>query len=1483
MYGKLRLWLCLVYIFIASSMYIAATLEKEMGSIGVSIGIVAEDSAKAESGYFSNVITSGDLMNIGSDYINIVNLNQSVIKAVMNYVKNKDKGVIESNKDVGNKLKEVDYLIVIEKIEKGIKATVLNVKTWQTVANENFEYDDSSMKEDMIKRDIGEFLVDVFYNKIEWNAKVILKGKKLILDYVDPRAEAFGNVGLIKVRVAKDDEQFLSVFKAKINYDGKGKAEIPLGSEIGKIIMKAFNNDETVYIYVKPLNGPAFSIKDYSRNQFDKNLIFTGNLRVIETTNKLLKIKADEGSKFFIYRLDHERNFIRQIFSNEIPIGNSNIYLLVTNDEIETDIMINSLMYELKRVGNVFINYEVNSPPNSVKNLRIKNLSEKRYEVYWDESTDPDGKIKGYRIRVLSENQKEVFNDVVSDTKKEIDLSKWKHGKFTVEVRAIDDKNAEGPASTVEVLIKNHPPVIDVEEKEEVHVGDVLPLKVIDEDGDDIVKIKAHIENNILPITEEGIKIPSFVDRNKEVKIKVEARDSQGATSCKELTLRISNRSPKILMKDNLTVKNDKEYGIEVEDPDEDIVHVTYEILKEGKKVKEASGNLIKIKGIKPGSYTLMIYAKDDFGGSSYKKVNLTVENSPPIIQMPDVIKVKNGEKIELIAKDPDGDNIDWDYEIGEIEGGVTVLQKGKSTIALYGMKPGNKYKVKLTATDENNQSNYKEIVVEAEDSPPVISSVSGKERIKVGEYFVVSYKDVDNNVEAIEATVDGKRMRVEDNKIFIEGLRPEKEYVLHIRIVDKCGKYAEKEVSFYLEDTPPNLEIPETIVAKNNEVVEINAEDPDVDNLFYIVEIPKLNKEFKGSEFKPLFIKPGVYNAKITVQDRYGKSDSKEVKLIIKNTPPKVEEFVINTGYKLGYPTNPVKVKVKVYDPDGQDIFGTVFISCRSQCNQSDMRRPITLPFDEDVVYSTTISLDPPIKPGKYEFYVKVSDGTNSFETVKKEIRIYDIPKVSLTYRRHENTLVVSIKREDLFKDAPMKVLVEVVKDDNIIQSFATWNLEFNLKLEEAGYYRIKVTPLKDGVKGETKEISYYYKGRPPKKPVILFPKDDSTLPGNTVSIKWRYDRRYTYKIYLGKNGQELKMIADNLKLGIYKLNLEPGNYKLKVVAYDSIGRYTESDVVSFSMVGHLNLVKSYSFDENIVLFEYKDDIYASAEDSMFKLDGNERIEYMFYPTDIVPLGNVLIAYNRKYGSVFVYDGENGVNVELGRRIDSVTAGKYIYAISRNIIYVIDFDGEIVNQYICNLGNRPKAVNISGHIVFTTGKPGIIYVFDEENLEVIKKVLEKNDDMAYISYDPVTKILVSIDSLGTIRYYVFDSNKFNLKQIGSESDVPTNGVLYLKVHGGKVFIQIVDDYKLYMLDINKRKVESKISLRGKVYNTFISNGKLMVVGDYFLSLYDISSGFKMLTYKNMNNDIVSSVFQCEKDLLYISDSAGNVFVYKIR
>jgi phage gp45-like len=281
-------------------------------------------------------------------------------------------------------------------------------------------------------------------------------------------------------------------------------------------------------------------------------------------------------------------------------------------------------------------------------------------------------------------------------------------GEYDVTIVASDGTDEAEIMILVVVDRANRPPAIQGPSVIHVREGQWIDLNVFeisDPDGDDFIVSYAGWMNSS--------RYRTTFDDAGVYTVRIIAEDSAGNMAEREVTIEVENvnRPPVLEIQDaSITVLEGEVASIMVmaDDPDGDEVTITYgEPFDEDGTWQTTEGDA--------GTYEVDVRASDG-EDVVQRTVTVTVEvaNRPPVIEGPSVIRVKEGETIDLEAlytiTDPEGED-------------VTVRYSGWMTTAVYttNYEDSGEYEVTISASDSVNTANKSvTVIVEDVNRPPV-------------------------------------------------------------------------------------------------------------------------------------------------------------------------------------------------------------------------------------------------------------------------------------------------------------------------------------------------------------------------------------------------------------------------------------------------------------------------------------------------------------------------------------------------------------------------------------------------------------------------------------------------------------------------------------------------------------------------------------------------------------------------------------------
>ena len=506
--------------------------------------------------------------------------------------------------------------------------------------------------------------------------------------------------------------------------------------------------------------------------------------------------------------------------------------------------------------------------------------------------------------------------------------------------------------------------------------------------GNQVITYKGEEAYKKHPFTNEGVYV-----------LELSATDKAGNTSVKKVTFIIDKSAPTMEITGVKagefynSNKNNKEVAVSVEDLTLDLTQTTLKVEKDGAAYSES----IQLKGVSDtkaaanhtftaeGKYKITLSSTDKLGQAApAKSLSFTIDNTDPkaVVTLDGTVMAED----ELVVD-------------GEKTVKITVTDKHHEFYNVRVKKNGEEYEFAPFVRDGD--------------------TVTVEHLLKEDGVYEIT---VDSKDKAENESVLKKTITIDTGKpdIHFEGVEPQEHYnseAVDVKVIVNDFTFDKKKTT--LEMTRTN----------GNQVTEIKPNDWDIYDYFKWL--------YKG-EMKLTFAEEGVYQLKVTAEDRFGKVSSKTVEFTIDRTAPKIEFTGMNEGdfVKKGevvigvnetyHETNNVTVTVQKDESVKEETFVN-----------SGEHSELALNFTEDGDYQITVSAED--KAGN-----KASDMKLSFtvDTIKPVIDIIEV-KTNEVVKNHsydaESKKVSIVVNEHNF--ANNKVQYEVIEKNTVTnESKSIW-----------------------------------------------------------------------------------------------------------------------------------------------------------------------------------------------------------------------------------------------------------------------------------------------------------------------------------------------------------------------------------------------------------------------------------------------------------
>ncbi len=426
-----------------------------------------------------------------------------------------------------------------------------------------------------------------------------------------------------------------------------------------------------------------------------------------------------------------------------------------------------------------------------------------------------------------------------------------------------------------------------------------------------------------------------------------------------------------------------------------------------------------------------------------------------------------------------------------------------------------------------------------------------------------------------------------------------------------------------------------------------------------------------------------------------------------------------------------------------------------------------------------------------------------------------------------------------------------------------------------------------------EPKHIKAVF-NRPPSTPTNVYPPNDATDIPIEVTLSWQCTDpdgdELLYDIYFGTNSSNLSLIEQNHDSTTYHLDFLLNNnttYYWKIVAKDTKGATSQSEVWSFTTASAMTISKKYQIDINGITGP----IYSSpamGPDGRIYIgsQGGYAVISLPYSSNSISTveaspvwssavvdsqnNKVYLADNRGY--LYIYpDYQDGIPISYY----SIYAAPVI---KDNYIYAVDLSGNVIrvdrsNYSVTVLRSLNEEVRSSPvlvyNMIFVATCDGYIYAIDPSSGNIVWQKQFPDTFFGGFAVDANRNLYIAGEKLWCIDPWS-GNTKWSYELSGQAYGSPViseDGIIYIGDMSGT----------LHALDSNGHLIWNKSDL-GSILSTCVigDNGIIYVAcGTRILAL---SPDGEIMSYVELENFVESSPL-LHFDKLFVADEAGYFYV----
>lgn len=587
-----------------------------------------------------------------------------------------------------------------------------------------------------------------------------------------------------------------------------------------------------------------------------------------------------------------------------------------------------------------------------------------------------------------------------------------------------------------------------------------------------------------------------YVDGEHEISIEV--IDRLGNKKDKSISIKIDNTNPYvdiISLKEGEIVSKEVKIEVNANDEGSGMDYVAFYIDNIIKSMQSGGNYIFDWNTLKygDGEHKIEVIAFDNVGNYKEEEVNVTVDNTPPEIE---IIKPRANSKVHDIVtievKVNDASEIDYiEFLIDS-----NSVQKGKKESFEWNTTDyeEEKHEIKIIAEDKLGNKNQKSINVTVDNLNPMHVDITSPHQNEATHGKIKIKAEVETgegaDVEYITFYIDGEAKQNSTQTTYLWNTESASNGMHKIRVEggDTHGNINYDEIEVMVDNKKPSIEIKnpnDNDIVSEQIQIEINADDEHsgikyID--FQIDGVSLQNDTLKIYDLDTTSYEDGEHEIKVLISDKAENMNQDEITITIDNTPPKVKITHPSKEWVRGT----VKIKVDIVE-NGSGIDYIEF-KIENESKQNSTKESYswdTKKYDDGTGYNIEIKA--------------VDKAKNSNKTTKIVGIDNTPPNLDITSPTTSNPYVRAVFRiETTASDtgSGLDNLSFSIDDSEKQKSKKQW-YDWNTTVYSDGWHEIKVIVWDIVENNKTKEIDAYVDNTLPTIE-ITYPENNAELEEN-------------------------------------------------------------------------------------------------------------------------------------------------------------------------------------------------------------------------------------------------------------------------------------------------------------------------------------------------------------------------------------------------
>jgi hypothetical protein len=645
------------------------------------------------------------------------------------------------------------------------------------------------------------------------------------------------------------------------------------------------------------MNAPAGDVNGYYRGP----VTIRGEAEDAESDLDSIEMKFNDWGDWFDVPLD-SRNRWQYTIDDETVSAEIDIFVRAFDGEDHSEILKQTILLDNHAPDITFLQPDEGETCSGMMTMEV----EVDDTPFWDEL------LIGFAIDTTVIQTSDL-------TTCEIDTTEFENGDYFLHVGVIDAAGNEATLSREFTIHNNHAPQADIKspiENEVFEEGEIITFDGSysqDEDGDELTYLwESSIDGTIgtTQIFDSGLSVGDH-------SLSLTVEDTHGETSGLSIYISVyehENQYPEVTIEtpeDDALIRGEVTVSGQAIDHDGEITELAY---------RTDDGNWTRFDPaadwsfqfdtteLLDGDHTMDVLVTDNEDASANDRIDFTIDNTGPAVKIinPTNPYVRQIVDIEVEVQD-DGSEIEWiRFDIKN-----ETVQQGQETTYSWdttGEEDGPEYNVEVVVRDGAGNEDNDTIILQVDNTPPEFQGMSPAEGSFVSGNVTLEpdTHDEGSGVDRFVFKLGTEVVKDSTSSIYLWNTHasPDGEHTFEIIIYDRAGNEARESFTFFVDNTPPNVEITDPADGTKIDgdgIISVDAEDVNLGSgmatvrFFFngLIQATDTEKPFEFS-FHSDDYADGDYRVTVIAMDNAGNARQTSIDIRLGDVP---EPIITNPG----------------------------------------------------------------------------------------------------------------------------------------------------------------------------------------------------------------------------------------------------------------------------------------------------------------------------------------------------------------------------------------------------------------------------------------------------------------------------------------------------------------------------------------------------------------------------------------------------------